>query len=169
MKREAIHQATTRRGLSLIEAMIASLIVATVLAAALQTAGMSARIQAQQANRATARMLARALMADIMPLAYKEAGSAIIGRETGETVSSKVNYDDVDDFHRWSESPPQERDGTAMAGMGAYQRTVAVEWVNLANLTQTSVSDTGAKRITVTVKRNNLPLATSVFVRTSAP
>ena len=39
----------------------------------------------------------------------------------------------VDDFNGWSESPPQERDGTVMSGLSGWQRSVLVERVTPAD------------------------------------
>jgi len=93
----------------------------------------------------------------------------LFGREVNELLSSKANYDDVDDFNGWSESPPQDRDGTVMSGLSGWQRSVVVDWVVAADPTQVSLSETGAKRVTVTVKHKGITIATRVAIRTNAP
>lgn len=156
-------------GFTLIEATIATLVLAIVLAGAMQVAATSATLQSRSAQRATARFLANALASDIERLAYTGVNNAPFGLGPGESPSSKVNYDDVDDFDGWTESPPQDRNGVAIPGMEGYRRSVSVKYVSASNLSQTSASETGVKRVTVTVTRGNATLATRVFVRTNAP
>ncbi len=75
----------------------------------------------------------------------------------------------MDDYNGWSESPPQFADGTAMPNLANWSRSVQVAFVNPTNLSQTSTTETGAKRITVTVTHNGVVVATRVAVRTDAP
>ncbi len=166
MKKRPLH-----RGLSLVECVIATLLVSTVLVAAMQVAAVSATYQARSAQRATAQFLARALTSDISQLAYQDPVNTPVafGRELGETAASKVNYNDVDDFNGWSESPPQDRSGVVMAGMTNYTRSVAVAWVNPANFSQVMGAESGVKRITITVSLGKAVIYTKVFVRTNAP
>ncbi len=82
---------------------------------------------------------------------------------------AKTNYNDVDDFHGWTESPPQDRAGAVIPDLAGWQRTVTVEWVNPNDLAQTSAFDTGAKRVTIAVRYNGKPIASQVSIRTRAP
>lgn len=155
---------------TLVEAMLASLIVAVLLVAVLQTVGATGLARYKAGERATARFLADALVADITSLAYRDPGSSpVFGLEAGETAASKVNYNDVDDYNGWSESPPLDRCGNVLPGLDGWRRSVAVAWVNANDVTQTSATETGAKRITVTVAHNGVAVATRVAIRTNAP
>jgi hypothetical protein len=93
----------------------------------------------------------------------------VFGIESGETASSKANYDDVDDFNGWTESPPQDRDGNVMPEFTGWQRSVSVVWVSPTNLSTVSATETGVKRITVTVSKNSVTLATRVAIKVKAP
>jgi hypothetical protein len=75
----------------------------------------------------------------------------------------------VDDFNGWSESPPKDRDGTAMSELSGWTRSVAVVWVSSANLSTVSVTETGVKRVTVTVAKGSMTLATRVAIKVRAP
>src|SRR5438067_5129173 len=152
MTRQSDH--LQRRGaFTLVEVILSTTIVAVMLASALDVAGRSAVLQYKLADRATGRFLADALVNDILIDAYEEPnGVPLFGREVNELLSSKANYDDVDDFNGWTESPPQDRDGTVMSGLSGWQRSVVVDWVVAADPTQASLTETGAKRIAVTVK-----------------
>jgi Tfp pilus assembly protein PilV len=154
-------------GLTLVEAMMSMVIVAVLLVAALRATGASALAQYKTAERATGRALASGLVNEIVVLRYEDPnGSPVFGREAGESSSSKASWNDVDDFDGWTESPPQYRDGTVMPNLAGWQRTVTVTRINPLNVSQTSVSETGAKQNSVTVKHNGLPVATRVAIRT---
>ena len=58
--------------------------------------------------------------------------------------------------------------GTSVAGLSSWQRTVVVEWVDAATCATPQASETGAKRITVTVSRGARPLASGAVIRTRA-
>jgi hypothetical protein len=108
-------------------------------------------------------------MTEILQHSYEDPdGSPVFGPEAGETGGTRAAYDDVDDYDGWTATPPQQRDGTAIPKGAGWTREVAVDWVQSNNLTLGSMTDTGVKRITVTVKYNDLVAASLVAVRTSA-
>jgi MSHA pilin protein MshD len=159
-----------RRGLTLFEAVCACLVVSILMVSAMRAAGITAKYQFATADRARARFLANQLMTDILSTSYQDPNvTPLFGVEAGETTSSKVNYDDVDDFNGWTESPPQDRDGNAMTELTGWQRSVSVAWVSTTNLSSISSSETGVKRITVTVSKNGATLATRVAIKVNAP
>ncbi len=159
-----------RSGLSLLEAVVSTVLVGVLLIAALRTVGASVFMQCQSAERAAGQMLADGLMAEILAKCYKSPGaSPIFGRESGESSASKANYNDVDDYQGWSESPPQFADGSTMPDLADWQRSVGVDWIDSSDLSRTQWWDTGAKRITVTVRHNNVVIATRVAIRGEAP
>jgi MSHA pilin protein MshD len=159
-----------RRGLSLVETVVSCALVGVLLVAAMRSVGASVFSQYRTAERGTGRLLADGLMAEILAKNYKDPGSTPqLGRESGESSTSKANYNDVDDYRDWSESPPQFADGTAMPDLADWRRTVAVDWVDPLDLSETKLWDTGAKRITVTVQHNGVVVATRIAIRTEAP
>ncbi len=162
-------RASPRRGVGLLEVALSALLVGVVLAAAMRTVGGSVFTQYRVAERITARFLAEGLLTEVLAKDYKEAGSAAVGPDAGESSTSKANYDDVDDFHNWSESPPQSADGTAMPDLTGWRRSVEVAYVDPTDLSRTSLSDLGVKRITVTVAHNGAVVATRMAIRTDAP
>lgn len=159
-----------RSAFTLVEAVMSMLIVSVMLVSAMRAAGSSGLVQYKSAERATGRLLASGLLNDIMPLAYRDPGTTpVFGTESGESTTSKAAWNDVDDFNGWTESPPQDRDGNVMSDLTGWSRSVTVDRVDAANPSQVSAVPTGAKRITVTVRHNNLVVATRVGIRTSAP
>jgi hypothetical protein len=152
---------------------MSSLLVGLLLLTATRTVTTSLSVQTRTGERAKADALAEGLLGEILGQSYMEPSqtSSTIGRETGESSSSRANYDDVDDYHGWNETPPQNKDGTTIADLTGWRRQVTVDWVAPATLTQTagSAAETGMKRITVIVKHNETTITTRVVTKANAP
>ena len=160
-----------RRGFSLVEVVVSTIVVALLLVAGMQTAGASKSLQYRAATAGRGTLLAQALLSEVLAKPYAELNNLeSIGPEPGE--GGRAAFDDVDDFHGWSDSPPTWPDGSAMAlhGGGGWGRSVTVEWVGPLDLTGAAVAaDGGVKRVTVTVARDGLTVATLVGIKTDAP
>ena len=75
----------------------------------------------------------------------------LIGAEAGETRGSGTTpYDNVNDYNSLAAGAPASIDGTAIAGLGAYQVAVSVVGENLVATTAT-VAAAASQRVTVTV------------------
>ncbi len=139
-----------RRGMTLIECVISIVIVATMLVAAVSSLGSFARARRSQFDRCAGGALARGLMSEILQSSYLEPGEDVyFGREPGEAVDVRSAWDDVDDYDGLSECPPKTKSGSAITGATGWTRKVAVEYVQPDNPNQTSSTDTGLVRITV--------------------
>ena len=131
---------------------MASCIVAVLLVAALSVVGGVSRTYAVTDEKAKAFLLAADLMNEILRAPYEDPnGSAVFGLETGEGSVTRSAFDDVDDYDNWTETPPAAKDGTAYTGLTNWTRTVQVEWVEVLNPVSISATDSGLKRIQVTV------------------
>jgi len=167
-KRQRAKFAASADGFTLVEAVLCVLLVAVAAATAMNVVRESAKMQFRTTDLATARLLADGLMADITALPYKDPvyTTTTLGVDTGETTSSKSNYDDVDDYNGWTESPPQDRDGNTLSGYTGWKRTATVEWVSLTAPAGTASGlETGLKRITVQVYHNNILILSRVALR----
>lgn len=157
---------------SLAETLISVMLVGGLMVTALNTAGASLTTRKNMSDHGVAQLLAQDLMTEIVQQNYLEpTDPAIFGREAAEPATSRDLYDDVDDYDAWTASPPQNKDGTVIAGMTGWQRTVEVVWVTTNNLRLKNVSgeDTGVKRITVSVFNNNdVQVASLCGVRTNS-
>jgi len=110
-----LHRSSRRRGFSLTEVVVSAMIVGVLLAAAMRTVGSSLFTQYRTGEMIAAWSLADGLMTQVLAKQYKDPqGPPAFGPEPGELPSSKLDFDDVDDFHDWTESPPQYADGTTM-------------------------------------------------------
>lgn len=158
-----------RAGFTMIEAAMASVLVAVMLSAAVAVSGAAGMAQYKVAERATAGALADAMLAEVSALAYADPeGGAGLGRDSGEDASPRTGYDDVDDYNGLFESAPAERDGTAIPGLTGWQRLVTVSYAVVATPDVSSVTDTGLKRIVITIKHNFATVLTRQTLRSSA-
>lgn len=130
-------------------------IVGIMLTAAMTVAGQAARTRQAQQEAQRGEGLARQLLTEIETKLYQQpnAVTLLLGPELLET---RATYNDVDDYNGWSESPPAYANGSAIPGFTGWTRAVKVEWVTTNGLLQpgtfsTSLTETGLKRITVTV------------------
>jgi type II secretory pathway pseudopilin PulG len=152
---------------TLVEAAISTVMVAVMLVAALNTVGAARVTQHKAALAGRGRMFASALMQEILQQSYQEPGATyVFGREAGESDTERTAYDDVDDYHGMTEAPPVAKNGAALPNSANWSRTVTVQWVDPLDPKQVSVTETGAKRITVMAAFRNVPQATVVAVRT---
>jgi hypothetical protein len=160
----------SRAGFTLAEASLSTLLVGMLLLVSSRGVGVSIMAQSRTANESAGGMLADALIAEILQLPYADPNqSAVFGLESGEAGSNRSKYDDVDDYNGWLDSAPTYKDGTAMSVSGTWQRRVTVEWVTLSDLTLKSTTETGMKRVTVTVARGGKNVAVRTAVAANAP
>jgi hypothetical protein len=116
--------------------------------------------------------MARSVMNEALALSYADPNqSAAFGPETGETGATRALYDDVDDLHGLDETPPRDRDGTALDGAATskWRRRVIVAWVDATDFVAERNTETGVKRIKVEVSYAGKPMATLVSVRGQYP
>jgi len=140
-----------RGGFSLVEATIAIALVSFVLVAALSALGATTRARQIQSRAGVGHALARALMTEIIATEYAEpVDTPTFGREAGENAATRAMWDDVDDYHLWSASPPVDRSGTPVLGAEGWKRTVTVGYVDPVTLVPSGgLTDTTLKRVTV--------------------
>ncbi len=156
-----------RVAFSLAETMLSVVIVGGLLVASLNTVGASTTAQSKMSDHGQGHLLAQDLMAEILGKTYEEPVDTVaFGREAGESGGARASYDDVDDYTGWTASPPQYGDGTAMANLSGWARSVVVQWVNSSDLTTVAVSESGIKRIEVTVMNGDAVAASLTALRT---
>jgi hypothetical protein len=152
----------------MLEATAATMIVGLSLVASLRAVRSSITAQRSVAEVEKAAFLATALISEIKTLYYQNPTQPVLfGPESGET--GRGTFNDVDDYNGWSESPPQNPDNSILPDLNGWTRKVTVQWVSPTNVSQTSVTETGAKLITVTVLHNGVLRATRVGVKTNVP
>jgi type II secretory pathway pseudopilin PulG len=159
---------TGLRAFTLVEAVLSMAIVSVMLVAALSMVGAKRLGEYKTATSNQGLSLAQDLMAEILQYAYEEPYDTVVfGPETGEGTTNRVLYDDVDDYHGWSASPPEDPNGTAMNGLTGWGRSVSVAWLDPYDLSQTVGSDQNVKRIRVTSIYNGVPVSVLDALRTT--
>lgn len=153
------------KGFTLIEAVMSMLVVGLMLVASLNTVGASKLAQSRNTEQTLGPMLAQELMAEILGNAYEEPTDTVAFGLEGEAVDVRAGWDDVDDYHGWSVSPPQNQDGSAVTGADGWTRTVSVTRVNKDTFNPSGVA-TGLKRIDVNVVCNGRTVTTLSSIRT---
>lgn len=153
-----------RRGLGMVEIVFSVVLVGTVMVAAMNAAGAAAAARSLADDRARGQLLAESLMTEILAQKYiDESQPTTMGPESGESQpSNRVAFDDVDDYRNYTDYPPKAEDGTPIAGFANWTRVVAVAFVEPSSPSSLAASDSGLKRITITVKHNGAAVATLV-------
>lgn len=168
MKRLAHQRYTERSGVSLLEVTISTLIVGLLLVSALRAFGHVTIGRNASSDEARAKHLCRQMLAEVLATAYEEpVQTPVFGREPGEASTSRVNYDDVDDFNGWWVSPPSDENRFVLPGFsGAWSRRVTVDLVTAADPSVVAGSDQGVKRIKVTIYKSGNIVTEMVALRT---
>jgi hypothetical protein len=171
-----------RGGFSMVEALIAVSITTIAGGALLSALGAAVLSSTEAAHATVARGLAAQLMDEIAAAGFP------MGGVQGSTVSngSREGFDDIDDYHQWSERPPATRAGVplgtdaAAAGMrlkelqadgqflSQWTREVQVERVqpasNSASGWQPTSQQSNFRRVTVRVKLTDAQNNTQTLV-----
>lgn len=168
MRRRAV---SSRRGLTMMEVVISTVLVALTLTGALQAAAGVAQRRERAADRAVASALVDEVIAAATFLPFMDPDAETLDPispgASEDGVSRWGAFDDVDDWHGWSASPPQHIDGTPRTGFEGWTRSVTVEFVDPAAPDVVSKAPTRVKRLTVTASRGGAVRATATMLRTA--
>lgn len=158
-----------RRGLTQVELLVSAVLVGLVVVGAMEGLGAMVRSRESISDMGRGMQLAQQLMTEILNTAYadEDALLRVFGRELDESGANRLDFDDVDDFHGWSASPPEHRDGTPLVNAAGWSREVNVAWVSPANPTVTTLVSHGVKRITVTIRHNGRVVTRLVALRSN--
>lgn len=157
------------RAFSLVEAALSVLLVGGLVVAATDGVGRvaQARLAAAQQERGVA--LAQRLMSEILalPFADASAGNTLIGRDGGaEAIADRSTLNDVDDADGLDESPLKDWSGDVINDTSGWRWTATVTWVDPSTLAR-SLTQTGVKRVSVTVYRGARKVTTLDALRTA--
>jgi len=148
-----------RRGISMAETVVATLLVGMVMVTTLQIVAPIVRSGTVMGDKMIATNLANEMIEEITTKLFTDPNVVdpdAIGINSGESASSRPDFDDIDDYDGWSSIPPAVSDMTPMANMGEWNRAVSVDHVLVDDPSTTSLTNTGLKRIVVRVKRNGV-------------
>jgi len=152
-----------KRGFILVEATITYVVLTLALVALLPVFIMSMRSAKGAEQIVAGTQLSTELMEEVclrkwdqstpVPAVHIPVPSAL-GVDTGETVSDKRTFNDIDDFDGWSENPPKDPVMNDMTDFKIYTRTVSVKYVDSS--LAVSVSTTDYKQVTVCTKTQKM-------------
>jgi MSHA pilin protein MshD len=130
------------RGATLVEVVLFIVIIGIALSTVLGTLSLTVGRSSDPLVARQALAIAESLLQEVMSQPYTAAdldGSAnAIGPEAGETRSSTATpFDHVDDYHGYSMTGIVKPDGSAVAGLGAYNASVSVVAQALDNIAST--------------------------------
>ncbi|MCR9075408.1 MAG: hypothetical protein NXI07_05150 [bacterium] len=154
-----IHQIQLRRGITMAETIVSTLLVGMVLVGTIQIVGPTVRSGTVMADKVVASNLARELSDEIATKYFKSTiddDLDFIGTESG---GSRKHYDDIDDYHGMSNTPPELSDESKLSNLVGWTRTVKVSHADLNSPGVDSGTYTGLKRVTVTVQKDGVKLA----------
>ncbi|MBI3552834.1 MAG: hypothetical protein HY077_09970 [Elusimicrobia bacterium] len=144
------------KGYILLEASISYIVVSLALVSLLPLFILSIRANKTTENIAVATHLAVELMEEVGTRKWDQktpnppqvvAVKSALGPDTDEPPADKRSFNDIDDFHGWTESPPLDPVMRPLAGFERYSRDVAVSYVD-PDLKPSSIP-TDYKKVTV--------------------
>ena len=154
------------RGFTLVEIVIAIMVVSIGLTATMRLVPLLLQSAAASRHIAVCERLGFDMLAELDLLPFEDPESGGFGLEAGESSATRTLFDDIDDYHGYSETPPSTKNGSAIDGASGYTRSVLVRNVNPADYTEFRTDGTtDAKLITVTVSRGGMPPYTVNTVR----
>ena len=143
------HVVRARRGFTMAEVIASTILVGVVLVAALQSLEYSTQLDLQLRTKFDGPVLADMLLAEIVALPFEDPdGGTSIGPDTGETTGTRSEFDDVDDYHRWSLAPAS-KSGVPLVGYESWTVSVAVQHCDPTTGQPWSSGASGLKRIVV--------------------
>lgn len=155
----AIHRANRRTGLALIEVVVCTLLVGTLLLTSLKTLGSVYRFRGENSDEQRGIYLAEEILSRIEMLPYNDPeGGSLLGRESFESYFNSP-FDDMNDFHGFSESPPTDQSGGSLPGFADWAWSVQFAYVDPNDLSRT-FSNQRAMVSTITIQKNSNVVAT---------
>ncbi len=159
----------SRHAFSLVEVLISTVLVGVLLVSALRAVGSVLRHRDRFNDQTRALVLANELLSEILEKPYEDSDTAGgLGVEPDEDASTRLTFDDIDDFAGWSSTPPEDRFGDSLPNNSTFWRSVSVVYLDPHEVTTEVATDQGLKRIRVVVGHGDVDLATVDAIRTRA-
>ena len=139
-------------GISLIEVMVSLILVSTILLVSLSASASLQRQRFETRSANVGKQLAFELLDEITAMDFQDRESPVFGIEADETVGDRSTFDDVDDYHNYTSTPPKFRDGTDITAFAGWTISATVTRANLdatGVTTASSVSDAPLRMVHV--------------------
>lgn len=115
-----------RDGVTLIEIMVSLVLVSTVLLVSLTASANLMRNDAENRTASDAQWIVGWMLDEISAAEFRDREAPVYGIESDEDAADRTTYDDVDDYHNFTQSPPTFRNGVAMDGFDGWTISVTV-------------------------------------------
>ena len=148
------HGQSNQRGLTLIEVVTSIVVLGLALPPLISVFTTVAAHGPDDTSQRAAIAYANNLLEEIASKHFEDPGE--LPGSFGTEEGPRAAYDDVDDYHGLSNSPPQHFDGSALTTYGGFTRSVTVDRVTPLDLDPLTVTlptgvPTDFKRVRVTV------------------
>ncbi|NNE00246.1 MAG: hypothetical protein HKN47_23245 [Pirellulaceae bacterium] len=129
-----------RLGVTLLEVLVSLILISTILLVCVTASANLFRDNAQTRTTIRAHELASMILDETSVLNFRDTDANVVwGIEPDESVNDRTTFDDIDDYARYSISPPTYRDGSAIEGYDDWTVTVEVAPA-VSNATGISIS-----------------------------
>ena len=142
-----------RCGLSLLEVVISLILVSTIMLVSITASANLLRSRVESLQSVDGHELAFQMLDEVTSVAFEDADSdRVFGRESSETSTTRSDFDDVDDYHGYTVSPPTHRSGAAIAGWESWSVSIAVSRAQAvsAGIVASNSDDAPLRLVTVT-------------------
>lgn len=156
-------------GFSQMEIVASTALVGIVMVATMSSIAASRKRVAFELIRLQGQSLANELLTEILALPAcdpEDGASTTLGLESGDSGGTgRTRWDDVDDYHRLTESPPQTREGADIPGISNWSREAIVERLKSDDWTKINSDYDNVYRVTVSTFRNGERVAIAIGLR----
>ncbi|TWU49397.1 type IV pilus modification PilV family protein [Rubripirellula reticaptiva] len=135
-----------RSGVTLIEVLVSTILISGVLLTSLAASANLWRSRIQSHSTAMAAELSESILGEITSRRFEDSVDPIWGHEADENGAGRSAFDDIDDYHEYTASPPVHRDGTTMTDYAGWSVSITVEpaWAIDTGITSTPPIDSGS-------------------------
>ncbi|MGB7329213.1 MAG: hypothetical protein WBD31_30305 [Rubripirellula sp.] len=141
-RRASGNQHSTRHGVTLIEILVSTILISGVLLTSLATSANMWRSRVQSHSTAMAAELSESILGEITSMRFEDSADPIWGPEPEENGAGRAAFDDIDDYHDYTASPPVHRDGTTMTDYAGWSIAISVEaaWPTDTGITTSAIT-----------------------------
>ena len=147
-------RADSRHGVTLLEVIISLILVSTIILVSITASANLMRNKSISMESVRGHELAFQILDEVTAARFEDADEdeRTFGREDSETATNRTDFDDVDDYHNYSASPPAHRDGSPIAELAGWSFSVTVAPAESTTGGIVTTTDTAAplKRVIVT-------------------
>lgn len=168
--RHVLAASRAERGMTLVEVVVSIAIISVLLVSAVNTVTAVKEGGIWLSDFERGRTLAQEILAEAQQASYSEPSgvAAALGIDIDDgSTGHRTRFDDVDDFNGLLESPPKTALGVALSKLAGWRREVRVSWVSANDLDTAVGFETGLKRVTIDVSKNDRLITSLTMLRSS--